>query len=337
MDHLPLSQHRNNEHEPVMVSVVVSTYKHESFIAEALESILMQVCNFRVEILVNDDASPDQTANVVKNYESKYPKVFRNFYQVENQYSKGIKPWFDVLFPAAKGKYIALCEGDDYWTDPHKLQKQVDFLESNPEYVITTHDVDVIGLDSYGNWFTLAGENKEITIRDWIMGYPAQTCTYFFRSEFVRHLPSWFYTLGVGDMSLVILLMSRSNLKCYWMKDKMSVYRLHHGGITSGYYTSSNILGQLNLLEKLIQTLLILKNELHQVNKIRFQFLKRLSILYLEKAELHWYLGDSKNAIRFSLKSIFYYPKAINKRWLNCFYSSIKLQIKFFLTKSLKD
>lgn len=89
-----------------------------------MEGFVMQKTNFPYEIIVHDDASTDNTANVVKSYEIRYPELFANIYQTENQYSKGSSDVSRIVFGAARGKYIALCEGDDYWTDTYKLQKQ---------------------------------------------------------------------------------------------------------------------------------------------------------------------------------------------------------------------
>ena len=122
-----------------LVSICCTAFNHEKFIRNCLDGFLIQKTNFKVEILINDDCSTDSTASIIKEYELKYPTLFNVFYQKENQYSKGIKPWPNVLFPASQGKYIALCEGDDYWTDPLKLQKQVDFLEANLGYIICGH------------------------------------------------------------------------------------------------------------------------------------------------------------------------------------------------------
>lgn len=119
---------------PPLVSVVCITYNHEDYIQKCLNGFLMQKTNFRFEILVHDDASIDNTATIIRKYEEEYASLFRVVYQKENQYSQGVCPCEDILFPMARGKYIALCEGDDYWTDPYKLQKQIDFLEANPEY-----------------------------------------------------------------------------------------------------------------------------------------------------------------------------------------------------------
>ncbi len=115
------------------VSICCITYNHEKYIRDAIEGFLNQKTNFPFEVLIHDDASTDGTANIIREYEAKYPQIIKPIYQTENQYSKGI----DVSifnYSRAKGKYIALCEGDDYWTDPYKLQKQVDFLEKNPDF-----------------------------------------------------------------------------------------------------------------------------------------------------------------------------------------------------------
>lgn len=126
-----------------MVSVIVTTYNHEKYISQTLDSILMQKVDFEYEIIVHDDASPDRTSRIIRRYEEKYPNVIKAIYQEENQYSKGEsiqRFYIDYL----RGKYIAICEGDDYWTDSEKLQKQVDFLENNSKYIATAHNVRVI-------------------------------------------------------------------------------------------------------------------------------------------------------------------------------------------------
>jgi glycosyltransferase involved in cell wall biosynthesis len=127
-------------HKP-LVSILCDTFKHEAYLSDALEGFLSQKTNFPFEIIVHEDASPDGTPAILKEFESRYPLLIKPIYQTENQYSNpDVDIWGDITFPKAKGKYIALCEGDDYWIDPYKLQKQVDFLEANPDYVITWTD-----------------------------------------------------------------------------------------------------------------------------------------------------------------------------------------------------
>ena len=118
----------------VLVSVCCITYNHKPYIRQCLDGFMMQKTTFPFEVLVHDDASTDGTADIIREYESKYPNIIKPIYQKENQYSKGIRISPTFQYPRAKGKYIALCEGDDYWIDPYKLQKQVDFLEGHPEY-----------------------------------------------------------------------------------------------------------------------------------------------------------------------------------------------------------
>ena len=115
-----------------LVSICCATYNHERYIRDVIDGFLMQKTTFPIEIIIHDDASTDETARIVKEYAEKHPDLIVPIFQTENQYSKNkesIFAWF--VYPRSRGKYIALCEGDDYWVDPIKLQKQVDYLEKN--------------------------------------------------------------------------------------------------------------------------------------------------------------------------------------------------------------
>lgn len=132
-----------------VVSIYSLTYNHERYIRDCLEGFLMQETTFPVEILIHDDASTDNTANIIREYEARYPHLLKPIYQIENQYSKGMGDFAKRNLERARGQYVAICEGDDYWTDPSKLQKQVDFLDHNPDYVICYHDARIV--DQAGN------------------------------------------------------------------------------------------------------------------------------------------------------------------------------------------
>ena len=119
--------------ETPLVSVVCTAYNHENYIKQALDGFVMQQCKFPIEVIVHDDASTDGTSAIINEYAAKHPFI-RAILQTENQYSKGFNIWEYLFTKEAKGKYIAICEGDDYWTDLLKLQKQIDFLEANQEY-----------------------------------------------------------------------------------------------------------------------------------------------------------------------------------------------------------
>ena len=122
-----------------MVTVICVTYNHADYIRDALEGFVAQQVPWRIEVLVHDDASMDGTADIVREYERRYPDLIRGVYQTENQYSKGVDIPKTFLHPLVRGRYVALCEGDDYWTDPHKLEKQVAALEAHPEADICAH------------------------------------------------------------------------------------------------------------------------------------------------------------------------------------------------------
>lgn len=132
---MPITEQDWPEGTIPLVSIDCVTYNHEKYISDAIEGFLMQKTTFPVEILIHDDASTDGTADIVRSYEYKYPRIIRPLYQKKNQYSElGCQGLWEIQRRRHKGKYVAFCEGDDYWTDPYKLQKQVIFLETNPDY-----------------------------------------------------------------------------------------------------------------------------------------------------------------------------------------------------------
>lgn len=131
-----------------MVSVICNAYNHEKYIAEAIESFLMQEAPFSFEILINDDASTDGTAGIIRQYAERYPEIIKPLLHTENQESKGKDSSLDFQIPRAKGKYIAFCEGDDYWTDPEKLKRQFELMESHPELDICAHAVNRVAAET---------------------------------------------------------------------------------------------------------------------------------------------------------------------------------------------
>lgn len=147
----------------IMVSVICLTFNHEKYIRQTLEGFVRQKTNFRFEVLLHEDASTDKTADIVREYESRYPEIIKPIYQSVNQYTHGGRISQRFNYPRAKGKYFAWCEGDDYWCDEYKLQKQFDIMESHQECSICVHRVQCINEDgtinkrvipetSYGLW-----------------------------------------------------------------------------------------------------------------------------------------------------------------------------------------
>ena len=130
--------------EEIVVSIICNTFNQELYIAQTIEGFIKQEAGFRFEILIHDDASTDKTQQIIREYEMRYPLIIKPIYQQENQYSKGISVTNTYQLPRAKGKYIAICEGDDYWTDKYKLKTQVEALEKYPEINICAHSVSIL-------------------------------------------------------------------------------------------------------------------------------------------------------------------------------------------------
>jgi len=211
--------------ENPLISVLMITYNHEKFIAQAIESVLIQQVNFKYEIVIGEDCSTDRTKDIVVDYQEKYSDRIKLLSQEKNA---GMHKNFIDAYYSCRGKYIALLEGDDYWTDPHKLQKQVEFLEANPEYVICFHRVKVLEKNRfvedditeqrYNNIITFpVNLNNLLTLGNFI-----HTPSVVFRN-IIKEYP-WEYLLSpVGDYFLYIILAKNGYIKR--LEDVMAVYR----------------------------------------------------------------------------------------------------------------
>lgn len=213
--------------EKLMVSVVCLTYNHENFIADAIESFLMQKIDFKIEILIYDDASTDRTADIIRKYESKYPDIIKPIYQTVNQYSKGV---FVENFnlDRVQGKYVATCEGDDFWTDPYKLQKQVDYMENNSDCSMCVHAavrVSSIKKKVVSN-IRPSRKSKVLSIEEIIEGGGdlIATNSIIFSREKILDIPPFYYNSPIGDYPLVIHGALQGTV--YYMDDNMSAYRV---------------------------------------------------------------------------------------------------------------
>jgi len=217
------------------VSVLIVTYNHEKFIAQAIDGVLAQKVNFEYEILIGEDDSTDKTREIVKEYKRRYPNKIQLFLNNRKNviYINGQPTgrWnFINLLKHAEGKYIALCEGDDYWIKPDKLQRQVDFLENNPGFVLCCHDYFV----KYEGYNITDHRNKKplpkISDLPYLLKYHhIATCSVVFRNGLIKDFPSWYYKSVSADWPLYIMLAQYG--KVYCIKGVMSVHRIHRGGI----------------------------------------------------------------------------------------------------------
>lgn len=222
----------NQDNKDILVSISCITYNHAPYIRECLDGFMMQQTNFPFEVLIHDDASTDGTTEIIKEYEAKYPNIIKPLYEEENQWVKGRRGSAVFNFPRAQGKYIALCEGDDYWTDPLKLQKQVDFLESHPDYVMCTHVVDMYKQAERTQVKWSVQEAQEYDIEKLVYGpWIYHPLSVMFRLA-AFHIDKYSRYKHSKDMTLFYHLLSSG--KGYYMVDNMAVYRQHAAGVWSG-------------------------------------------------------------------------------------------------------
>lgn len=211
----------------IKVSIVCITYNHVDYIRDAIESFLMQKTNFNYEILIHDDASTDGTSEILKDYVSKYSDKIKVIFQKENQYSKGIKISQTYLYPIAQGKYIAICEGDDFWFDPYKLQKQYDYMEEHKDCFLCIHGNIVIDAKTSKpiGKNILSKQLKEYTLEDAIsgLGRDVATNTFFYRREIAELQPKFKKISPCGDYIIPILCAEKG--KIVYLPAIMSVYR----------------------------------------------------------------------------------------------------------------
>lgn len=216
----------------IMVSISCAVFNHKQYIKDALEGFVNQKTNFKFEVLVHDDASTDGSQDIIREYEKKYPDIIKPIYQTENQHSQGIpiKKMFQI--PRIKGKYLAMCEGDDYWTDPYKLQKQVDFLEAHPDYTLCATACTWLNLrDNIEEKQFIIEKDRDVTIEELILeknGRIFPTVSVMMKKEIYTVIPDWFTKFPVGDIPLFIN--AAHNGKVRMLADNTCVYRWFASG-----------------------------------------------------------------------------------------------------------
>ena len=222
--------------QEVLVSIRCLVYNHEPYLRQCLDGFVMQKTNFAFEAIVHDDASTDKSADIIKEYAEKYPDIIKPIFETENQYSKRDGSIRRIMNDATSKttKYIAFCEGDDYWTDPLKLQKQFDFMEANPDYSLCFHPA-YVKFENGIQERTLFGEWKETDYNglDIIRQWTIPTASVFFRAKFYNK--KYFEIANdrrfiYGDIVLFEYMSTKGRIKC--INEVMSVYRRNAGGVT---------------------------------------------------------------------------------------------------------
>ncbi len=225
--------------EDIIVSVGCMVYNHEKYLRKCLDGFIMQKTSFKFEVIVHDDASTDRSPDIIREYASKYPNIIKPIMQTENQYSKGIKINKTYIFPRVRGKYYAVCEGDDYWCDKNKLQRQVDAMEQNPDCHLCIHRVHAVKEN---------GENTELFFPPFeleegtlstkrymeIIGkcYAFQASSFFRRTDdmkkYLDNPPEFAKAADVGDEPSLLYFGSMGSV--IYLADDMSCYRMQSIG-----------------------------------------------------------------------------------------------------------
>jgi len=289
--------------QEVMVSVIMITYNHEKYIEEAIHGVLMQECDFGYELIIANDHSTDETGKVIQRILLNHPQAaVINF--LNREANLGMVQNFVDAFKRSKGKYIALCEGDDYWTDTLKLQKQVNFLEKNHEYSMVCHDalvIDEVKEISYP-YFTGAHQKQICSTKD-IFGIRfCATASMLFRKESLKYVDFPDFKILTGDLFLQLLISLHGPI--FRMYEVMSVYRITAKGATEANKRD---------LKTLILNRIELFTYFNKISHKKYNKFIRIETLVM-KSEIDY--RDSKSLIRtmtlkLYLKALFAYRKKV--------------------------
>ncbi|MBR5597734.1 MAG: glycosyltransferase [Lachnospiraceae bacterium] len=298
----------------ILVSILCMTYNHENYIKDTLEGFINQKTDFKYEIIVNDDASSDKTPQILKNYENKYSHFFFPIYQVENQYSKGVDIVVDILLPKARGKYIAFCEGDDYWIDEYKLQKQVNALETNLEVDGCVHRVKVVSEKNGTDIRFCAPENMDTIIPTSKViseggGYIG-TCSIMYRKEVASYRFAFEDVINF-DYTYQIKMSLKGGV--IYLNDCMGVYRINTIGSWSSIITKDSEKAKIHL-NKVLNMLI----QLDQDTGNKYDFAIKCAI---GRAYMEYFLREGR-VLAVLKKEYYQYFKLLNLRVRIGYYKS---------------
>lgn len=227
---------------PIVVTILCFVYNHELYIRQCLDGFVMQKTNFRFEVIVHDDASTDGSANIIREYEEKYPEIIKPIYEKENLYKKGGFELINkIVFSKAQGDYIALCDGDDFWTDSHKLQRQYDEMEAHPEVDMCAHSASIIEASTSKNIFTKVVSSQKciLSLKNVLLGEGAYLITnsLFYRKQLGENIPPFREFMNY-DYTTQIHGAIRGGI--LYLPENMSTYRMSvKGGFTTTLHQSN--------------------------------------------------------------------------------------------------
>ena len=217
-----------------LVDIIMPTYNHEHYIGQAIESVLAQETNFKYRLTVGDDCSTDDTQNIVKSYAEKHPDLIQTYFSPVNLGALHRERVGLRILSRCTAKYVTVVEGDDYWTDPRKLQKQVDFMESHPGCAICFHNaLEVIeGSDEPPVPICPPDQKEFSTLADIAAGCFIPNCAALYRNKLFAEFPEWFYGISSADWAIHVLNAEHGDIG--YIDEVMAVHRWHGRGLWSG-------------------------------------------------------------------------------------------------------
>ena len=286
----------------INVSVLITTYNQENLITQTVDSVLMQVVDFGYEIVIGEDASSDRTREIVIDLARQHPDKIRVLLRdpevANRERHLAGKMNFLRALESCRGEYIAILDGDDYFTSPHKLQKQVDFLNAHPECMICFHNVTPVYADgSKGSRNLCPEDQKEITdVEQLLWGNFIPSCSIMYRREPVVQLPDWFFTAKVGDWPINIFKAQFG--KIGYLNEVLSAYRVHAAGAWSLRNRSHQLLTTIKVLDNIDRDLNFKYS--HTIRAAKTRILFELAELYLQRGHARFALVPVKRGLRFS-------------------------------------
>lgn len=291
-----------------LVAIQCAVYNHELYLRDCLEGIVMQQTNFPFVAIVHDDASTDKSALIIRKYAEKYPDIIKPIYETENQYSKcdgTLTRLMNAAIAATGAKYVAMCEGDDYWTDPLKLQKQVDFLEMNPDYVVCSH--------KFKKHHMIDGHIEDIDYSSIFSDKLEEGCTFFleqiYEKFYLQTLCILYRRSALNEKrylahqqirdNILFLEIMRNGGKGYMLNSYDGVYRIHYGGVYSGLEKEKGLIDAINLFEYIYHIFPANFTRL----KLLYQYNNYISYLRLHYS---WYKNVLEKRYIFYLRKRFY-------------------------------
>ena len=204
------------------------TYNHEDYISQAIDSVLTQKTNFDFQLIIGEDCSQDKTREIVINYQKKYPQIIRLLLANKNQGM--MANWIKTL-QVAKSQYLAVLEGDDYWTDRYKLQKQVDFLDKHPDYSLCFHPVEAFYQDQSDKTYLIPSKTENFNFKSLLQQNFIAACSVMYRHGIVKEIPDWFLSLNIGDWPYHLLHAFQGEIG--FINQAMARYRRHSNSYCS--------------------------------------------------------------------------------------------------------